>query len=520
MAKLTLFFVVSIIVEFANAQITFQKTYGGAYEDHGDYVQQTFDGGYIIVGTLGNSIGAGVYLIKTDSIGDTTWTKTFNDIGSGYGIQQTSDSGYIVIGTTSSLGAGSADFYLLKTDANGYMLWNKTYGGTSQDRGFSVKQTFDGGYILTGQAWYLGGFSNSNIYLLKTDANGDTLWTKIIVGQIMVAASSIEQTSDSAFVLAGIGYSFLTNSLDVFLSKVSSNGTVMWLKSYGGSGQDEGLSVQQTFDGGFIVSSTAYSFGGGGYKVYVIKTDSTGNLIWSKTFEGIGGSGAPSVQQTNDSGYIVAGFLDCPVGDRNVYLIKINVIGDTIWTRTFGASSSDWAASVKQTTDGGYIIVGTTYSFEPNGEVYLIKTDSNGNSSCNQNRCSVVVSNPPTQIGNPSIVVASGGIVTTPFVSTGSGGIVTNLCYSTGIGSEISFPYEKITIYPNPSNGEFTIIGGEVNYLQIIIYNLFGNVIYSEEMKHLSSNISKQINLQVPSGIYLTKLFDGEKNYCKKLIIE
>ena len=98
MAKLTLFFVVSIIVEFANAQITFQKTYGGAYEDHGDYVQQTFDGGYIIVGTLGNSIGAGVYLIKTDSIGDTTWTKTFNDIGSGYGIQQTSDSGYIVIG--------------------------------------------------------------------------------------------------------------------------------------------------------------------------------------------------------------------------------------------------------------------------------------------------------------------------------------------------------------------------------------------------------------------------------------
>jgi len=157
------------------AMITFERTYGGINSDLGYSVQQTQDGGYIIAGET-ESYGAGlidVYLIKTDSLGDTLWTRTFGGTSWDYGrsVAQTSDGGYIITGYTWSYGAGYADVYLIKTDPLGNTLWTRTFGGIDGDVGYSIQQTSDGGYIITGKTNSYGAGSD-DVYLIKTDTLG------------------------------------------------------------------------------------------------------------------------------------------------------------------------------------------------------------------------------------------------------------------------------------------------------------------------------------------------------------
>ena len=320
-----------------SGQIGWTKTYGGSDDDWGHSVQQTRDGGYIIAGyTL--SFGAGgsdydVYLIKTDAYGNVEWTKTYggSDLDYGCSVQQTSDGGYIIAGWTFSFGAGEADVYLIKTDAYGNVEWTKTYGGSYYDWGYSVQQTEDGGYIIAG-SFSVDGW-DFDVYLIKTDAYGNVEWTK----------------------------------------------------TYGGSDDDWGRSVRQTLDGGYIIAGKTESFGADGsdFDVYLIKTDAYGNAEWTKTYGGSNWDYGYSVQQTQDGGYIIAGWTKSfGAGDSDVYLIKTDAYGNVEWTKTYGGSYCDFGESVQQTLDGGYIIAGGTCSFGAGGEdVYLIKTDAYGNVS-------------------------------------------------------------------------------------------------------------------------------------------
>jgi len=378
-----------LLVSLSNAQQRWERNYGGMLYDDGYSVRQTSDGGYIVAGET-SSFGAGshdVYLIKTNASGGSLWTRTYGGTDYDYAlsVQLTSDGGYILAGGTYSFGAGGDDVYLLKINATGDTLWTRTYGGMSHEYGSSVQQTSDGGYILAGTTFSFGS-GNGDVYLIKTNAAGDTLWTRTYGGTNEENGASIQQTSDGGYIIAGFTYSFGAGSYDVYLIKTDAMGDTLWTRTYGGHGGDGGFSVQQTTDGGFIIVGSTNSFGNSD-QVYLIKTNSSGDTLWTKTFGGMRGDYGQSVQQTFDTGYFICGSTSS-FGDTlsDVYLIKTDANGDTLWTRTYGGTNWDYSRSVKQTSDGGYIITGGTWSFGDSIQVYLIKTDANGNVGVEESR--------------------------------------------------------------------------------------------------------------------------------------
>jgi hypothetical protein len=335
--------------------LNWNNTSGWLTETVGHSVQQTSDGGYIITGAyhtgkLHNRTsptdyqhfefdkGDEVYFIKTDANGNMIWNKTFGEYYDeiGYSVQQTSDGGYIIVGSTRSYGvcpyctkelgqSAPEDIYLIKTDSDGNKLWDKVIGGMYMDIGYSVQQTSDGGYVISGVTSSLSGNGVEDVYLLKMDTNGNKLWEKTFGrNDRSEAGYSVQQTSDSGYVIVGetvwSGTSTLSiasggnpRSSDVYLMKTDANGNELWEKEFGGDQKDSGYSVQQTSDGGYIIAGMAGSFGAALTPVstyahvqsmYLIKTDSNGNKIWQTTFKS---TGATSVQQTSDGGYIVAG---------------------------------------------------------------------------------------------------------------------------------------------------------------------------------------------------------------------
>ena len=363
------------------SQQRWERNYGGTGDDEGQSVQQTSDGGYIVAGWT-NSFGAGynVYLIKTDASGDTLWTRLYGGgtLGDhGFSVMQTSDGGYIVAGVTDSWGYGS-QFYLVKTNASGDTLWTRSYGGgTENDIARSVQQTSDGGYIIAG---YSAG-NVRKVHLIKTNASGDTLWARTYGEASFNYVYSVRQTSDGGYIIAG-STDLNSGPLDVYLIKTNASGDTLWTRTYGGTNADGGSSVQQTSDGGYIVAGFTTSFGDTvNGDVYLIKTNVSGDTLWTRTYGGASYDFGYSVQQTSDGGYIITG-VTCSYGDTSgdVYLIKTNTSGDTLWTRTYGGTSADKGNSVQQTSDGGYIVAGYTNSFGDGYQVYLIKTDANGNS--------------------------------------------------------------------------------------------------------------------------------------------
>ncbi|HTW92442.1 MAG TPA: hypothetical protein VMH22_12135 [bacterium] len=373
---------VLLLASFGQAQQNWTKTYGGPEANIGEAVRQTSDGGYIATGWTTSSGGhdTAVYLIKTKDTGDTLWTRTYGGSGGdfGYSVQQTSDGGFIVAGYTNSFGADSNDVYLIKTNASGDTLWTRTYGGTGDDEGYSVQQTSDRGYIIAGYTW-AAGLREYDFYLVKTDSFGDTLWTRTYGGNGDDYGYSVQQTSDGGYIVAGSTSSFGAGEDDAYLVKTNASGDTVWTRTYGGSSVEYVYSVQQTSDGGYVVAGSTNSYGAGRDDVYLVKTRASGDTAWTRTYGGSSSDGGYCVQQTSDRGYIVTGYTSSfGAGVEDVYLVKTDSLGDTLWTRTWGTTGDDWSTSVRQTSDGGYIVAGTTSSETDWCDVWLIKTDANG----------------------------------------------------------------------------------------------------------------------------------------------
>jgi hypothetical protein len=323
----------------------------------------------------------GLFLVSTAIAdpGDTLWTRTYGGsiMELCFEVQQTSDGGYVAVGFTYSFGAGNGDVWLVKTDANGDTLWTRTYGTSGDESGNSVRQTTDGGYIVAG---FTGGFVDYDVYLVKTDANGDTLWTRTYGGSGGEDAESVQQTTDGGYIIAGSTDSFGAGRLDFYLVKTDANGDTLWTRAYGGDDWDIARSVQQTSDGGYVITGDTESFGGGDDRdVYLVKTDSSGDTLWTRVYGGVSRDVGESVQQTTDGGYMITGNTYTPETDEDFWLLKTDANGDTLWTRTYGGIFGENGFCGQQTTDGGYIMTGYTQSFGAGGDdVYLVKTDANG----------------------------------------------------------------------------------------------------------------------------------------------
>ncbi|TET45131.1 T9SS type A sorting domain-containing protein [candidate division TA06 bacterium] len=358
------------------AQITFERTYGGAMEDRAFCVQQTADGGYVLVG-LTSSFGAGfedVYVVKTDSIGDPIWTRTYG--GSSFDdaafVEQTNDRGYIIAGTAFVIADSAFRIYLIKTDSLGDSLWTRTYGNSLADFGSCVRQTKDGGYIVAGV------YSYNDVYLIKTDSVGDSLWSGVYGDFTPEYGYGVQETDDGGYIVVGRYFAGPRN--DVYLVKTDSIGNALWTKTYGGDDSDVGYCVEQTGDGGYVLVGYTSSFGAGQEDIYLIRTDSSGDTLWTRTYGGNSLDWGYLVHETSDGGYVICGGTwSFGPGHIDAYLIKTDSFGDTIWTRTFGGFSEDWGSCVQITDDGGYVVAGWAASFGAgNYDFYLIKTDSLG----------------------------------------------------------------------------------------------------------------------------------------------
>lgn len=384
-------------------RVAWTRTYGGVGNERGYSVEQTSDNGYIIAGYT-NSFGAGlkdIYLMKTNEKGRVLWTKTYggSDDDLAYSVKQTSDNGYIIVGYTQSFGSGSADIYLVKTNNEGNVLWTKTYGGVHDDKGYSVQQMYDGGYIIVGYTC-LCGAGVADVYIIRTDKEGDVVWAKTYGGMNDDRGYSIEQLSNRGYVIAGWTNSSGAGSYDAYVVRIDTLGNILWEKTYGGASFDAALSVQQTADRGFIIAGHTHSFSAGDADVYLIKTDEDGECLWTRVYGGYSDEGALAVRQISKRGYIIAGYTDSfGAGGWDFYCIRTDVNGDTLWTRTDGGPGYDAALSVQQTSDRGFIIAGymSMYSCEHGEDVCLIKIASEleiVNETFMQDDCSI------TQIGS------------------------------------------------------------------------------------------------------------------------
>lgn len=364
------------------------RTYGGPGNELASEVQVTKDSGYIIIGVT-ESYGAGdgdAWLIKTGSEGNEEWNKTFGGPGydNGQSVQETSDGGYILVGRTESYGVG-CDLWLIKIDSEGNEEWSRIFGGSGFDGGWSVQETKDDGYIIAGETASYGA-DDIDLWLIKTDSEGNEEWNKTFGGLGTEYGNSVRETSDGGYIVTGDTTSFSAGSTDLWLIKTDSEGNEVWNRTYGGSDSDGSKSVQETSDDGYIITGYTTSFGSEGTDLWLIKTDSEGDEKWNRTFgepvQDIGPIGGElgydrgeSVQETSDGGYIIAGYTTSyGAFPGDLWLIKTNSEGVLEWDMVSGRRGTDEGTSVQEVGEGEYIIAGFTDRYGAGDiDVWLVK---------------------------------------------------------------------------------------------------------------------------------------------------
>ena len=362
--------------------VTWTQTFGTPEDEFGVSCKTTMDGGYVIAGDMQCQEGLcdDIILVKADDQGTQEWIRSYGgdwQESASSVISVMADGGFLIGGSTESFGAGCADIYLIRTNEIGDTLWTRTYGGGGNDWCSSVRPTHDGGFVVAGVCG--PGRGDYDIWLLRTDEFGNEIWGRLFGGSEDEWAYDVRQTDDDGYIIAGTTRSFGAGSGDVYLVRLDRSANLLWEATFGGFEDDCAYSVACTMDGGYIVAGYTESFGAGSRDAYLIKVDQFGFQDWDNWFGGDDEDVAYTVKPAIETdGYILAGrTASFGEGDNDLYVIKTYYDGSEEWSLTCGGGGYDCGMALQKSGTSGYVVAGATES-EGAGkhDVYLVKIDS------------------------------------------------------------------------------------------------------------------------------------------------
>ncbi|MBT5077829.1 MAG: hypothetical protein HOM61_02840 [Candidatus Marinimicrobia bacterium] len=373
-------------------------TFGESFDDEGTAVTQTPDGGYLVVGSSYNATTlSDMYVIKTNSVGeevsDSIFTEITGDVVTSFDlisdVKVLADGGYILVGSKFST-ATNYDVWLVKLNANLGVEFFKTFDGeaSGDDFGYSVSLCDDNGYVISGKTFGSNGF---DMWVIKTNALGVLDTTFDTDGKFSYdgtsngndAAYSVSQTNDGGYIVTGEART-TGNNADMIVVKLTSLGALNaafdtdGAATFGGTLDESSKFVQETSDGGFILVGDSFSNGSGQSDIYIVKISAVGAKIWDTYIGGTRNDFANCVKQTTDGGFVIVGNSYSTSSDVLVVKIFPNSQGEVEWQSTFGGDFDDVGNYISQTNDGGYILTGSTYTEDKMNQVLLIKLDASG----------------------------------------------------------------------------------------------------------------------------------------------
>lgn len=343
-------------------------------------VHQEADTGYVILANVtGNSGNNNIQLFKINKNGAYVWSKLYADsaIFWAESLKRTPDHGYLITGYTNKTDTAGYDVVLIKTDSVGNLLWQHYYGGTDWDFGNDVTIAADSNYLVCGST-YSYGAGNTDMYLLKINTQGNTLWTRTFGGEYEDVATSIDVCKNGDILVAGFTKSFGAGNYDALLVRYDSAGNELWHKTYGDTAVEKIYSVRENYNKDIVMGGYTSSFGAGGDDFYLIYADSLGAQKWYQAVGGPDDERAYTMDLTTDSAYVLSGVTTGP-GYQDVYFYKMLANGQWHCSTSHGSVAPDNANAIKQTLDGGYIIVGSTSGFGGClSNVFVVKTGADG----------------------------------------------------------------------------------------------------------------------------------------------
>ena len=361
--------------------LVFSKTYGSEnMNEVGNSILQNHDSSFVILGEIDDDI----LLYKTDRGGNIEWQQSFggSQKDEANHITKTSDGGYIISGTTKSYGLGGSDIWLIKTDFNGSIDWNAYLGTVYDDYAGQVIETSDGGFLIIGDKHNIE-TGHNDIWLIKTNSQGDSLWTKTYGDENSDYGADILAHENGGFIILGSTESFGIGGKDIWLIKIDADGNEEWNKTYGDGSDDIGQSIIMTYDNGFLIRYMIESYGQGNTSVGLLRLSANGDQLWTRTIGGSNGISGSSLKRIGDDEYImICSLFDNGENTYDIYVIKINDSGDILWDATFGSKENDLGMGIIGTLDNGFAIIGSTNNFgngnKNSSDVWLIKTNSSG----------------------------------------------------------------------------------------------------------------------------------------------
>jgi uncharacterized delta-60 repeat protein len=354
---------------------------GGEEYDAGFAVVALPDGDILVAGETASS-GEGfrdAYLVRLDSTGYTRWERTYGGASTDQAVAMVShpDGGVLLLGQTQSFGTGGSDFYLIRVLNSGTLDWQEAFGDSDGELGGGIAVSDAGEIIAVGVKGLL---LRQDMLVIATDLQGEILRSQSIESEIGSGGEDVIANIGDGYAVAGWVWASPDRTTDMLLIKMDADGEETWRTTYGGDADDWCNDALITDDGGFLLVGWTESIGEGDKDVYAVRTNAQGESLWETTYGGPSGDGGNAAVALPDGSFVIAGWTrSFGAGEHDVYLIKIDDTGQLLWQRTFGGEKDDIANSIATTPDGGLVIAGLTWSSGAGqADVYVIKTDANG----------------------------------------------------------------------------------------------------------------------------------------------